>query len=367
MRWWKNIRKIGVNDLSDYREKKERKLQYDLLRILAAFSVVMLHSSAQFWYELDVTGVEWTIANAYDAVFRFGVPIFVMISGALFLDRDYKLDIGRLYRHNILRMVIIYVVWCCLYGLFDSRAFDLQAVGVKALFREMLGGRYHLWFLPMIVGIYVLLPVLKSWVEHADKKNLQYFLAVFFVMQVCSETIRALTVTDEIHYILNLANVEMACGYIGYFVWGYYLAHIGIGDKLRKGIYLMVVPSILLNIVLSTFLSRRAGTPVGTIYDSFGVFTFVIVTACFLVVKDRGSKASFGRRSSGIIKELSADTLGVYVIHVGLMEFLKLYGIHSMMLPNIFGIPVYGLFCFGICLLVAAIVRRIPVIGKYIC
>ena len=86
---------------------QNRNIQYDLLRILAAFSVVMLHSAAQHWYDLPIDSLDWKVVNAYDACFRFGVPIFVMISGAIFLDPLRELDMRRLYRHNILRLVVI--------------------------------------------------------------------------------------------------------------------------------------------------------------------------------------------------------------------------------------------------------------------
>ena len=89
---------------------EKRMLHYDLLRILAAFSVVMLHSASQFWYTLPVTDKDWLIMNSYDSLVRFGVPVFVMISGALFLSDDKKTDIKRLYTHNILRLLIIYIV-----------------------------------------------------------------------------------------------------------------------------------------------------------------------------------------------------------------------------------------------------------------
>lgn len=348
-------------------ETKTRKLHYDILRILAAFSVVMLHSAAQFWYDLDIKSTEWVIANSYDAIFRFGVPIFVMISGAIFLDKEYKLDVKRLYKHNILRLIALYVIWSVVYGLFDCRTWDFNVAGVKNILKEMLFGRYHLWFIPMIVGIYVLLPILKSWIEHTEKKVIEYFLIVFFVLQICSETVRALTLNDELHYILDLGKVEMACGYIGYFVLGYYLAHIGIGEKLKKIIYVLFVPAILANVVLGCLLAWRVNEPVGKIYDSFGVFTFIIVLALFLFVSEKGKKARFGTKSSKFIKEISADTLGVYVMHIGLMEFAKELGIHSMMIPNIVGIPLYAIVCFAICVIVSAILRRIPFVGRFLC
>lgn len=347
--------------------KRKRMVHYDLLRIVAAFSVVMLHVAAQFWYTLDIYSTEWIIANSYDAVVRFGVPIFVMISGAMFLDRDYTLDVKRLYKHNILRMVILYVGWSCLYGLYDCRRCDFRTEDIKIILREMLSGRYHLWFIPMIVGIYVLLPVLKSWVDHTQSQNVQYFLGLFLIIKVCGETLRALTVTDEIHYILDIAQVELVCGYVGYFIWGYYLAHIGVNDKLRKIIYALVIPSAIMNIVLGNYLAWKVDRPVGAIYDSFGVFTFILVTALFLVTVEKGSKLSFSEKSTGLIKELSADTLGVYLIHIGLIEILEQFGIHSMLVPIVIGIPLYSVVIFLLCTVIAFFLRRIPIIGRYLC
>lgn len=347
--------------------KENRMIHFDVLRILAAFSVVMLHSSAQFWYTLEVDSTQWVIANSYNAVFRFGVPIFVMISGALFLAPDYRLDVKRLYKHNILRLCAIYAVWSCVYGWKDCLGFGLKITDVKPILREMLSGRYHLWFLPMIVGIYMLLPVLKSWITHAEKKNIQYFLGLFVVLQVGKETLRALTVTDELHGILNLVQIEMVCSYVGYFVLGYYLAHVGIGEKLRKAIYISVLPAMVCNIVFGTLMVQKYGRGGYLVYDSYGLFTFFIVTALFLFTVKNIPGSNMGKAGQAVIKEISADTMGIYVMHICLMELTENTGLQSMMLPNIIGIPVYAIACFVICMIFAALLRRIPLIGKYIC
>lgn len=345
----------------------KREVYFDFLRIIAAFSVVMLHSAAQFWYTLDIFSREWIIANSYDAVFRFGVPIFVMISGALFLNSKYSVDIKRLYTHNILRYVVIYLLWCSIYGLWDARTFQFAEVGWKPYVREMLGGRYHLWFLPMIIGIYLLLPVLKSWVNSAEKKNLQYFLILFLVFQVGAETLRALTVTDELHQILDKIQIEMVCSYVGYFVWGYYLIRVGVSQKIRNLFYIAVIPAVAGNIILGNHLAHSAGKAVGSIYDSFGIFTFVIATALFLFFSERFGESQLEGRRLWLLQEVSKDTLGIYLLHIGVMEVLIELGIHSMMIPNVVGIPVFALLCFVLCMLITALLRRIPYIGKYLC
>ena len=115
----------------DINVNKNRLIYMDILRIIACFSVVMLHTAAQFWYTLPIDQLEWKIANSYDAVFRFGVPIFVMISGALFLNKEKVINIKKLYRHNILRLACVYIIWSCIYGLIDSRYFVIEQVGIN--------------------------------------------------------------------------------------------------------------------------------------------------------------------------------------------------------------------------------------------
>ena len=69
---------------------KSRKTSFDVLRILAAFSVVMLHVSSRYIMGNSVESADFYFANFYDSINRFGVPIFVMISGAIFLDKEKK-------------------------------------------------------------------------------------------------------------------------------------------------------------------------------------------------------------------------------------------------------------------------------------
>lgn len=345
----------------------QRELHYDILRIFAAFSVVMLHSAAQHWYTLDIYGSDWIIANSYDAVFRFGVPVFVMISGALFLSPSYKLDIKRLYRRNILRMAIIYVLWSVLYGVYDVISNGYYNYGLKVILRELIYGRYHLWFLPMIIGIYMLLPMLKTWIEHADKKQVEYILILFFVFQIGVWTIKSLTVTDELHYILTKLDIELVTSYIGYFLWGHYLANIGLADRLKKLSYILIIPAVILNIVLGTAMAWKYDKAIGEVYNSFGLFTFIIVTVLFVFAKEKWSKGISSKGLSWIIKEMSANTLGVYLMHIMLLEFLERCGIHSMMINNVVGIPLLAVVCFIVCMIVSALLRRVPVIGRYIC
>ncbi len=346
--------------------ERERLVHFDLLRILACFSVVMLHSAAQFWYGLPVTSSDWLVINSYDAVVRFGVPIFVMISGALFLNNDKEINLKKLYTHNILRLVVLYIVWSILYALLDCRA-NWSVIHIGDILREIFASQYHFWYLPMSVGLYMLVPILKKWLSVASKKDVEYFLGLFLIFQIGQITLESIKTTEALEFVWGMVDIQMVCSYIGYFVLGYYIVHYGIDKKLHKWLYLGGVLGAVANIVLGNYLALKAGTPVGTVYDSFGAFTFLIVVALFVLFHEKVQRRSFKGSSGKIIREISAGTVGIYLMHVGVMEILRGYGIHSMMVTPIVGVPLFAVICFVLCFVVAAILRRIPVVGRYLC
>ena len=87
----------------------KRNLYLDYLRIMATVAVITLHVAAQNWSNVNITSYEWKVFNIVDSAVRWGVPIFVMISGALMLDNDRVLSVKKLYGQKILRIIIAFV------------------------------------------------------------------------------------------------------------------------------------------------------------------------------------------------------------------------------------------------------------------
>lgn len=347
--------------------KQERMIHIDCLRILACFSVLMLHSAAQHWYGLPVSSTDWLVINSYDAVVRFGVPIFVMISGALFLVPSKEIKIRTLYTHNIFRLVVLYFVWSAVYGLFDCRGYDWSTLKIGDILIEIYNGRYHLWYLPMLIGIYMLLPVLKKWVAHASQKEIQYFLLLFLIFTIGQNTIMSLKPTEWLGFFWGAFDFGNILEYPAYFVLGYYIVHYGIEGKWHKWIYLGGVLGACANVLVSNYKALAAGAPNGAIYDSFNLFTFLIVVAIFLFFVAKVSQWKVGSGMRSAINEISMATLGIYLMHLLWMELLQSWGIDSMLFSPVIGVPLCAFICFVICFFCAALLRRIPVIGKFLC
>ena len=79
-------------------ETKKRLIQFDLLRILAIFFMMLLHIAGSNWDWTAVDSFEWNTFNVYDSIARCCVPIFVMISGMFFLNDDRIEPIGYIYK-----------------------------------------------------------------------------------------------------------------------------------------------------------------------------------------------------------------------------------------------------------------------------
>ena len=84
--------------------KTDRIQYFDYLRIFAVFSVVLLHVLAGHLWD-DIGKPSFLVFDYYSAATRWCVPVFVMISGALFLDPDRDIHMERLHKKNLLRLV----------------------------------------------------------------------------------------------------------------------------------------------------------------------------------------------------------------------------------------------------------------------
>lgn len=181
-----------------------RKFHLDLLRAIACLSVVMIHVSADFVVRGN-QGPDFWWGNLFDSLARTGVPLFVMISGALMLDENYGFTVKKWVGH-IVRMAVFYVVWkviCALIGSPD----------------------YHLWFVPMIIGVYLTVPMLRLWVNEQNVCWVKVFLMISLVFAFVMPQAMGIVpgVEGVFGSFMDNFNLGFAPGYIAYFVLGWYL------------------------------------------------------------------------------------------------------------------------------------------------
>ena len=87
-----------IKSVPNQKITKNRIYYLDILRVIACLFVILIHSSAQYVIE-NVGSLNFWTGNIIDGLSRVAVPIFVMISGALLLDKNYNYTEKKLIKH----------------------------------------------------------------------------------------------------------------------------------------------------------------------------------------------------------------------------------------------------------------------------
>lgn len=343
--------------------KNIRRVEYDLLRITACMMVVMLHVSAFYWTKLSPNCTEWKVLNLYDSFVRSSVPLFFLLSGVFFLSKEA--EIKKLYTKNIFRLLTVLLIWSVLYAIdtIGIPAFFYQDAG--SIFTAIVNGKYHLWFLWSMLGVYLFVPLLSGLVQYRDGKCVSYFLILFFVFGIIKSTVTIYPYSN--HSIFDLLNkLPDFRVYLGYFVLGYYLDK-KVTRKFSGNILLTAFIGIAL---LSTFVGQidavRKGSPSGLLY---GYFCFpVFLEAVLLFLFFRGLEPYFKNKEklSRVICLLSANTMGVYLLHPFILERLDRWQINSLTWNTWISVPLITLITFIICMGISVLIKKIPLIRKII-
>lgn len=164
----------------------KRENNYDLLRILAAVGVVVIHVNQYYMITTHSTDpVVYILQEIMEVFTRFGVPCFVMISGAFLLknprNKEYKSFYKRVFVKTVLPFLIVSLMFFC---------FDVVMLATKGgSFAELAltylrGSQYNLWFIPMISGLYLLTPVAIRFKESVSNRafGITAFVWLFFAI-----------------------------------------------------------------------------------------------------------------------------------------------------------------------------------------
>ena len=347
--------------------KIKHEIYFDYLRIIAIFCVVGIHVVSSVWSSIDVKSTSWQILNIFDSIFRFCVPIFVMISGALFLNKDKNISIKKLYSKNILRIFVALMFWGLFYAIFrniipygksDSNIF-------KYIINDFFKSYGHLWFLVMLIGLYMAVPILRKICE--DKKTEEYFLILSLIFTFIFPFILNIPIIN--FYFQNSiisVTIPIVSGYSGYFVLGHYLHNYEISKKKEKILYILGIGSVIFTIVATYLFSIYKGYASEAFYNYLLINNLLSATAIFILFKKNVSKIKLSNKATNKIQKLSKLTFGIYLIHQIFIILATTYNIFNYSIISALLTPIYTLIIFIISLICSFIISKIPFINKYI-
>ena len=342
--------------------KKERTIYFDLLRIIATVAVVGIHVNSKGWYYSDVATIDWNIYNVFASIPRCAVAIFCMISGALFLDVDKKIEIRSLYKKNILRICTAFLFWSSTYAVLT--AFTENNWNIVDIMKNIINGHYHMWFLFMIIGFYIMIPIIRKVVE--DRNVAKYFIILSVIVSFAVSPFFSFFGFSEGTKILDNFYFDMLLGYTPYFVIGYYLYKYDVSKFVQRIIYILGSLAVVLTTIATAVLSNIKGEPNTVLYELLTLNILFESLAVFLMGKYVFSKIKFSSKAIEFINILSRDTFGIYLSHVLFIEILYNLGLKTDIFTPLLSVPLIIVLVFVISGAFSHLLNSIPIIKKYI-
>lgn len=326
-----------------------RNYSIDVLRILACVAVIMAH----------IIGVPIIQGKALPATFdfnlclfligirRWGVLVFMMITGFFMLDPKKELPLKKLYSKNILRIFTALLFWSVVYALVLHKPF------------YPLGSQEsHFWYLGMIIGVYVAVPILRN--ITANPTLMKYFLCAWSCIMLYRFIGKQVTLPFDLDEMLFALPP-------GYCVLGYYIRYLS--ERLKEGnpYYHRVCRSIywlgLLGLLVTSIGGVISQNDESIIFDYSSPNLILCSAAILLFAACHPVKSS--KRVSAIILNCSECTFGIYLMHV--LILIEVYNRLARFVPQM--IPhmiLCTLTAFFLGYAITLIIKKIPVLNKYI-
>lgn len=351
----------------------------DFVRALAILCVVLCHS-VEGIYSTNIEGgtiafdlegmlskslLSQVFAFSSFTLGRLGVPLFLLITGYLLLDREYdSVRIKTFWKKRWLHLLICTVLWFFIYDIFICvyyhSPFDFLTMVEDLLFIHKVN-MAHVWYMPMILGIYLLIPLVSKALKSIDIRLIFFPIAIYTAYAFLYPV---LNVVNNVYNPDSPLSIQFSLGFSG----GAYGLYLLFGYLVKKDVFKRIKTSIFITIFLASFFvavflqlwSYEHNNSYNIWYDN--LFLLVAAVSFFELVSR--IKSNWGR-AYRVIRIFSYYSFAIYITHNIFLTILLPY---MRALPYMLPMKVaLILLCSVVTGLVFSVaLSKIPKIGKYI-
>lgn len=386
---------------------EKRVVWVDWMRVAACFMVLLVHATEPFYLGGDgsqiLTEADAFWSSFFDSIVRACVPLFVVASSYLQFPLHYST--GEFFRRRAVRVLVPFLLWSAVYAF----VWGEPAENFKNLLFNFNYAAGHLWFVYMIIGVYLLMPLLSPWAEKVGKRELQVYLAIWLfttLIPLVRDWVSGGFANMEITYgVSGLPRQALTplwgeaswnmygtfyylSGFIGYLLLGLYFRRF-VGELSWKKSLAIAIPCYLggFAIVFGGFLRRVFEMAQGTFpltglvekavwwettwcNDTIGV---VLMTVAWILLfkKIKASDCFYNK----VLLPLSKASYGLYLLHLLILvpicgTMREWLGVGADGVLGVWTTPVEivvsAVTGFIGAAVVAILLQKIPKIGKYI-
>ena len=246
---------------------------------------------------LALTGISFVTAPC--------IGLFFMVSGALLLPTS--LSMKEFYKRRLSKVVFPTLIWTFTYLLVKiingSITVAMSSVVLSIPFSAQ--GNGILWFMYVLIGLYLITPIISPWLAKASKNEIELVLGLWGISLLYPILSRVITVNEG-----NTGILYYFTGYAGYYILGYYLNHYKPRVGIIASLLMILIPIIACGISIHLYQDLD-------FYRYFWYLSiFVVSMACgwFCLL----SKISV--REVRLLTVASSLSFGIYLSHILIMR-----------------------------------------------
>jgi surface polysaccharide O-acyltransferase-like enzyme len=348
--------------------RNKKKLYLEYLRAFAILAVVTVHAISRSIRPIDSGEISYRIGRALVVAGQWAVPIFIMISGSVFLSLDRDVPISKIYGKYLPRMAAAYLFWSFIYTMVFStmRYYNILSIAAvwNTLTGTLAGGSAHLWYMWLILGLYMLTPILRSCVMNASPGLMRYWMVISFLFVSCAPLLRNISGIEEVFgENLTILNSAFFGGYVFYFVLGHYLDSVKLDSRTRGLLYILgFVGALVASCAAFFYTDEKSGFAVA-LWDNLSPYIVFSSAALFVAVKYHSPE-----KPMHAVLYLADHSFGIYLTHNLFLDSLG-RGLIALLSHHVSPLLIALLLTpcalvFGTVL--SVLIRRIKPIGRFI-
>ncbi len=360
----------------------------DYIRVVACMLVVLAHCCDPFVAGSSVEG--FNAGAIWGSFYRPSVPLFIMISGALLLPTSLK--IGEFYSKRIKRIVTPFIFWSILSPImfyFLANYVDTLNPNVlaenhtvnatlKNLWLWIFNFNYSTipyWYVYMMLGVYLIIPIISSWVREATKKELQLVIKIwiFTTFLPYIEIVLPFLGYPGNYGVFGIfggcswntfTTFHYLSGFIGYALIGHYLRKYPLQWSMNKTIIISILTwTVGYLITFEGFHYVKSNFPDNfnmlEIPWAFTSFNVMIMTVPIFALIQR-----INPKPRAIITKLSDYSFGIFLFHFIVVHIIFEIVFRHINIAPIIQIPVIFAISFIISAIVIGLLRKIKIFRK---
>jgi surface polysaccharide O-acyltransferase-like enzyme len=309
----------------------------DPIRLLGVVCVVIGHVADMQMFRLPPTTAQWWVCDVVNALCRWAVPLYIMLSGAILLAPERNRPIGQWYRHRLTHLGVPLLFWSIFYTFFGLYYTGWVASPHDAWLNLLRGSPYpHIYFFVVIFGLSAFTPMLRIFVRNASRGML-VGTTIALLAVACGNSIADAILRAQPNAFARFVP------FLGFYLLGYVLRDTRLTRRGLAWCFVGAVVSVLLlasatgfftHIEFAAYLAAHGGSAAGwslPAYPSISMMAFdflspirilystcvwlIFVNVCTKPWPDRGWHRF-------AVRQLSPATLGIVLVHPMFRELL---------------------------------------------